>query len=45
LSVPGIKNGKVVGVINAKKSTSKDILTQDNLDTAKIIADIIAAEF
>ncbi|MBA3052844.1 MAG: hypothetical protein CVU78_01880 [Elusimicrobia bacterium HGW-Elusimicrobia-2] len=45
LSVPAVKNGKVVGVINAKKSTSKDILTQDNLDTAKIIADIIAAEF
>ena len=45
MSVPAVKNGKVVGVINAKKSTSKDILSQDNLETAKIVADTIAAEF
>ncbi|MEA2081569.1 MAG: GAF domain-containing protein [Elusimicrobiota bacterium] len=45
LSVPAIKNGKVRGVLNAKKSTSKDILTQDNLEVARIIADIIAEEF
>jgi len=45
LSVPAIKDGKVIGVINAKKVTSKEILTQQDLDTVKIIADVIAEQF
>jgi len=44
LSVPAIKNGKVLGVINAKKTVSKEILSQQDLETAKTIANVMAEE-
>jgi len=45
LSVPAIKNGKVIGVINAKKLTSKEVLSQQDIEMVKVIADIVAEEF
>jgi len=44
LSVPVIKGGKVIGVLNAKKTSSREILTQQDLEIAKVIAGVIAEE-
>jgi len=45
LSVPVIKNGKAIGVINAKKLTSKEVLSQQDIETVKMIAGVVAEEF
>ncbi|MCD6413424.1 MAG: GAF domain-containing protein [Elusimicrobia bacterium] len=42
LSAPAVKDGKVVGVLNAKKLTSREILSQQDLEIAQNIAAVIA---